>query len=204
MYRGETVWRDTRGKRHLRAKDRSWSDPFLTALRRNQLCWQLDFRSLASRTETIHFCCWSHPVRGDLLEQPWETNTFDFLSSQTKHVRTKESISRSESVLFWMGFHSGVRKQAQQGPSSVTRNFIRDQVPHWGLSPLTQNLNVTDTQTVGGCVSYRMVVVKCLSRSEVSRRLPAGFAQGGVSVASWIPYFCPTQQSYSAWSPVRK
>ena len=63
-------------------------------------------------------------------------------------------------------------------------NFIRDLVPHRGLSPLTPNLNVTDTQTVHVCVPYRIVVVKWLPRSEVSRRLPTGFVQGGVHMVS--------------------
>ena len=48
----------------------------LKVLRKNQICQVLDLRFLASKTETINFCCLSQPVCGTLLWQPWEINTY--------------------------------------------------------------------------------------------------------------------------------
>lgn len=62
------------GQKTSSNEERPGTDSFSTTLRRNQPCRHFGLRLLASRAETINFCCSSCSVCGTLLWQPFQTN----------------------------------------------------------------------------------------------------------------------------------
>ena len=81
---------------------KAWNRLSLPALRRNQPCWHLDLRHLASRTEMIDFCCLSPSVWGTLLQQPWQTNMSDTHSVHTASPQWGPSHLRFPQIHAWL------------------------------------------------------------------------------------------------------
>ena len=99
----------TQGQNHLQFEEclklpeaykRSMNSFSLTALGRNQSCWCLDFILLASRSETINFCCLRHPACGTLFWQPQETNILYQLEEVICNCSLLKDLSRMDSR-FW-------------------------------------------------------------------------------------------------------
>lgn len=96
-YRGKIPWRDA-GRRWPFT---SWGD-FLEQI----LLLQLDFGLVASKNETVHFCCFRHPGFYTFLWQPLQTSTDT--KADFSPLAKSEMVCETLSIALRLGQNDGL------------------------------------------------------------------------------------------------